>query len=333
MRQRSLQRLCLACCALLIALVPSGCGDARGQAVTTPPPAPTEGGDDRANAAREDDARAVLRDLQPQLEAWQALPPDQKDAKGRDFGPIFERALTQVQGTTSENKVLLWLADWRLHYQNGDGVLPLLNRLDALPTLRVKNFGERIRVEYLVQRGDLRKARTIAEALVAQIPEWSDLVALVALHERVGGAPPRTAGTNVSGGPADPATRTDSYLLYCIAPDLEPANLYWFECFLNEVGRPEYRGSVRVVLVTSDSTPLELAAKVRAEANGALCDVLWASPEDASGYEAWRAAWTLDPAQRAAVVLGPPPRRLILAVPVEPVQLRVLLPPSPPAGR
>ena len=330
MSQRTSPRLLLLCGALAALC---GCGDQIRQGITTPPPAPAEGGDDQANKAREDDARAVLKDLEPQLTAWQSLPPDQKDAKGRDFGPIFERALKQVQGTTSENKVLLWLADWRLHYQLGVGVLPLLDRLNALPTLRVKSFGDRIRVEYLVQRGDLRKARTLAESLVASIPEWSDLLALVALHERVGGVPPRTAGANVTGGPADPATRPEAYLLYCMVPDLEPANLYWFVCFLNEVARPDYHGSVRVVVVTSDSTPLELAAKIRAEPNAALCDALWASPEDANGYEAWRASWTLDPTQRAAVMLGQAPRRLILAVPVEPEQLRVLLPASPPAGR
>lgn len=309
---------------LLLTFVPlAGCGGDARSGASAPPPSPAE--DDQTRRERERQAQAVMEDMDARISAWNQLPPAEREREGRSFGPEFERVLAEVHGTTSENKALLWLANWRLHYQNGAGVLDCLNRLDSLPTLRVKGYGEQLRVLYLVHVGDLAEARRRAESLVARIPDWSWLLQLIALHERIGQAPPITAGTNISGGPADPATRPEPYLLYCFTDALTPDTSYWFSTYLEEAQRPEYQSRIHVVLVSGDTPPLALAARVRQLPGGSGVDVLWSPPNHDGTPSPLRSAWQLYPGQCAAVILGPAPHRLILDVPSDPVALRVLL--------
>jgi hypothetical protein len=298
-----------------------GCGETRTNPDgTTQDPAAVQHQRDEQSAARELDA------LEARIRAWQALPPAQREEQGKGFGADLERVLADVAGTSSQNKVLYWLADWRMHYALGAGVKECLDKLDHSPSSKMKGMGERLRVEWLLRTGDVAQARTIAERLVAQVPEWGGLMNLVALHELVGKPPPRTAGANISGGPEDPAaTRTEPWMVYLIIDSLDDENRFLLGRWLGEIARPEYAGRARLTLVTSEGTPLGAIAKTRDLPGVQLMDMLWASPAQGGDAEAWRTAWGLSPRQRAAAVLGPGPKRLILAIATEPEDLRALL--------
>jgi len=270
----------------------------------------------------------VLADLEPRMAAWRALPPDQRLEQGRAFGPELESALKTARGSSAQNKILLWLADWRWRYADGQGVDSCLDELDASKFPQVKAWGQRLRVLWLLRNGDVRQARDKAQDLVSRIPEFQPLLNLVLLHESIGHRPPRTAGQNLSGGPDDPAAgRTSRYLVYVFMDALDTEALFVLRNWLLEASNPAYLGQVRIVLVTSESPPLGVEGKIRTLPGLDLLDVLWAPPgADAdAGVVDWRTAWKLSPDQLIQVVLGPGPKRLILAVPFEPEDLRILL--------
>lgn len=296
---------------LVMVLAFAACGDQR------PPPGPDGKPDERAG-------QLVLDELEPRIMAWRSLAPEQRDREAVGFGSELESALARTEGTSAENKVLLWLADWRLRYGGGTGVREALDRLEASKFPKVKAFGERLRVEWLLRSGDVRQARTRATRLVERIPEFEPLLNLVSLHERIGQPPPRTAGTNASGGPDDPATRTEPWVLYLFIPTLDTESRWQLTRWLREAGSTGYANSVRLVLVTSDGTPLSALTKTRDLPYAQLLDVLWASPAAAGDGEQWRTAWNLASGQGAAVLLGPGPKRLIVAAPSDPEELRAV---------
>jgi len=281
--------------------------------------------------SQEASGQAVLSDLEPRLAAWRALPPEQREERGRAFGPEFESDLKALTGSSAQNKLLLWLADWRWQYAGGVGVDECLDRLEASKFPQVKAWGQRMRVLWMLRNGDIRQARPTAQDLVNRIPEFQPLLNLVALHETIGHAPPRTAGQNLTGGPMDPAAgRSARYLVYIFIDVLNRETLYVLRQWLLEAMNPGYQEQLRVVLVTSESPPLAIEGKIRELPGLSYLDVLWAPPAGTAGEAPgadWTSAWRLSPNQLVQVVLGPPPARLILAVPFEPQELRVLLPP------
>ncbi len=286
-------------------------------------------GDERTPEAeadqRERDAQRVLDELEGKVLAWRALAPEERERQAGDFGPRLERALDDVKGTTSQNKVLLWLAGWRMTYANGKGVAECLDRLEASPSLKVKGLGERLRVEYLLKAGDLPQARKRAQVLVERIPEFQPVLNLVFLHEMVGQPPPLTTGKNLTGGPDDPATRPEAWLVYVFTDVLDDENQYQLKRWLAEAARPEYAGAARIVCVTSESTPLGALTKSRGIPGSERMDVLWASPAAGGDAEAWQRAWKLSPRQSVSVLLGPPPKRTIMAILDRPEDLRAVL--------
>jgi hypothetical protein len=287
---------------------------------------------DRLDAATAEQARTersgqlVLDELEPRITAWRALPAAEREERGRGFGAELEQALTRVDGTSAQNKVLLWLADWRMHYQHGEGVGPCLDRLEASRFMKLKSSGRRLRIEWLLRTGDVAQARVRATALTREIPEWSWLMNLVQVHELVGQAPPRTAGKNLGGGPDDPAAgRTEPWLVYVFADVLNDDTQFLLGQWLAEAARPEYDGKARVVCVTSEGAPLAALTKTRDLAGAQLLDLLWASPVSGGDAEQWHTAWKLAPRLTTAAILGPGPRRLVLAISDDPVDLRAVI--------
>ncbi len=256
-------------------------------------PLPAEGGDDRANKAREGRrARGAQGPGAPSSRPGRRCHShDQKDAKGRDFEPGLRGARSsRCRAPPARTRCCCGSPTGGLHYQLGVGVLPLLDRLNALPTLRVKDLRRAHPRRVPGPARDLRKARTLSGgAGGAASPRWSDLLALVTLHERVGGVPPRTAGTNVTGGPPDPATRPDCLpaLLHRAGPRARQPLLVRV---LPQRGRaarlPRQRargaGDQRL------DTPRARRQDPRRAQRPRCATLLWASPEDANGYEAWR---------------------------------------------
>jgi hypothetical protein len=221
--------------------------------------------------------------------------------------------------------VLYWLAAWRQEYAAGVGVDDALDRLDSCRLPKLKGFGEYLRVQQRLRQGDTADARRRATALVARIPEFQSLMNLVWLYEQIGRPPPRTGGQSIAGGEDDPATaRTQPWLVYLFIDVLNADGLYDLKRYLAETARPEYGGKVRLVCVTSEGTPLTALSKVRTLPGGNDLDLLWASPNQGGDAEDWRKAWNLAPRQNASVLLGPGPKRVIMAVLSRPDELRVI---------
>ncbi|MBA3710662.1 MAG: hypothetical protein H0W83_17795, partial [Planctomycetes bacterium] len=277
-------------------------------------------------AQRDRDAERTVDELESRVTTVRAMAPDERAIHEARMGPDLEGAAADVAGTPSENKVLYWLAAWRLEYAGGKGVDDALDRLDASRYAKIKGFGEYLRVEHRLRQGDIGDAKRRATALVERIPEFQPLLNLVWLHEQVGRPPPRTAGQSIAGGADDPASaRHEPWLLYLFIDVLNADGLYTLKLYLNEAARPSYSGKVRVVCVTSEGTPLNALSKIRTLPHGSDLDVLWASPTEGGDADEWRTAWNRASRQNAAVLLGPGPKRVIMGILSRSEELRAII--------
>ncbi|MBA2481860.1 MAG: hypothetical protein H0V44_14440 [Planctomycetes bacterium] len=291
--------------------VVGGCGEKR----TGPTPAQQN---DR-------DAERVVAELEPRISTARALPPEERMRAEQQLGDDLERAAAEVAGTALENKVLYWLAAWRLEYAAGAGVDDALDRLDACRLPKLKGFGEYLRVQHRLRQGDTADAKRRATALIERIPEFQSLSNQVWLYEQIGRPPPRTSGQSIAGGADDPASaREQPWLVYLFVDVLNAEGLHELKRYVAEIARLEYAGKVRAVLVTSEGTPLNALAKVRTVPGGSELDVLWASPAEGGDAGEWRKAWNLAPRQNANVLLGPGPKRVIMAILSRPEELRAI---------
>jgi hypothetical protein len=291
----------------------AGCGDA-GDTRKTP------------TAADNRSAREVVADMQARIDAWRRQDPAERDKLAPPFGPDLEHALDRVAGTSFENTVAFWLANWRFEYAGGDGVEPCLERINSSQWPAFKHFGKVLRVQLELRHGDLDNAAKDVDELVALMPEYAPLKNQVALHRLVGQPPPMTDGRNLTGGPADPATRPEPWILFVVLDPLNDENLYLLQKTLAEAARPENRSRMRVVCVTGDSNILAVTAKCQALPGSERLDVLW-EPAGTDGTNPWRTAWGMSEHETALLLLGPGPKRLIMAVlDGHPEDLRGLLP-------
>jgi hypothetical protein len=264
--------------------------------------------------------------MQLRIDNWQHQPPADRARQAPPFGPDLEQALKQVAGTNYVNTVAYWLASWRFEYAGGAGVDTCLDQINASQWPAYKEFGKVLRLQLELRHGDLTNAQKDADALSQLTPEYAPLENQVALHKRIGQDPPLTSGKNLSGGPADPATRAEPWILYVTLDPLNDENLYLLQTCLDEAARPENRERMRVVCVTGDSNILAVTAQTRAMPGAERLDVLWA-PADANGVNPWRAAWAMSDHQTSMILLGPGPKRLIMAVlDSHPEDLRGMLP-------
>lgn len=281
----------------LLALVLAGCGD------RSPPPPSM---DDAPDAART--AEALDRDLrqlnslngQRRVEAEQA------------FGARLRADLDVCRGTRYENKPLYMLVQWTLVHGGASAptdVLPLLDRLDILPAPAYRNAGKSLRVQALLRSGRLVEARQVAEGLEREVPEFGAL-RRVQFHEQVGQPAPSMPGTAVGGDdvPSEP------FVLVCFIgmPDAEAEN--WLMPLRKAAGP-----RLRIVAVATAGDLL--AAATVGSAWGV--DVRWLRQGDPA-----LAAWKV-PVLPASLLLGPGPKRLILAVDPQPADLVKVSGPTP----
>jgi len=307
--------------AAIIALTAlAGCGGGDADTPRTTPP----------TAADTRSARDVVHDMQIRIDAWRRQDPAERTRQAPPFGPDLEHALNQVAGTRYENTVAYWLADWRFEYAGGAGVEPCLERINSSQWPAYKNFAKVLRLQLELRRGDLVAADKDAEDLATMMPEYAPLRNQVALHKRVGQEAPMTTGKNLTGGPADPCTRDEPWILFVVLDPLNDETMYLLQTCLDEASRPENRARMRVVCVTGASNILEVTAQCRAMPGSERLDVLW-EPANADGVNPWRSAWAMSDHQTALILMGPGPKRLIMAVlDGHPEDLRGLLPKDTP---
>lgn len=275
--------------ALLAVLLLAACGGQRD-------PAPS-----MADSA---DAATVVRTLEADLRALAALPPDRREAAQRDFGARLRRDLEPCRGTRYENKPLYWLAQWTLTYGGeggADETLRLLDRLDILPSPAFRNAGRALRAFALLRLGRLPEARAIAVQLEGEVPEFGAL-RRVEFHELVGQPAPPLPGTVVSSAGDEAA----SFVLVAFIGMPDAAAEIWLKPLLAA-------GGTRVRTIAVATAGDLLAASTVAAAWGV--EVRWARAGDPA-LPGWRL-----PVLPTAVLLGPGPERVVVAVDPQPWQL------------
>jgi hypothetical protein len=279
-----------------------------------PPPSPE----------RVQEAEQAITRIEEDLRQVRTLPPAERRVREREFGKRLEQALDTTVTTKFENKNLYWLAYWRYTYADGDGVEPLLDRLDKLSSPALKTTGTGLRVQLRLRQGRVAEARQIATPLAAQIREFRPLLDLVAFYERVGQPAPHLAGHNLGGGPGDPlAGRKEPWLLYLFIEQFDDNAEFLARSYQQAIADLGPANPVRMVLVTFEGNALAPAQRVRQAFAPDLPDLLWANPNTGGDADEWRTRWQLPwPPPHVALVGAD---RSIMAVEVSPEMLKKLL--------
>ncbi len=281
------------------------------------------------NSARNAQAQAELVALDDELARNANLPPPARRERELTLEPRLEKVVEVAAGTRMENKAVYYLANWRYTYRDGEGVEQLLTRLNGLSSPAMKSTGVRLRVLLLLRQGRVGEAKTMATALVADVPEFSPLLERVLFHETIGASAPKVTSRNLTGGPDEPVTkRAETWLFYLFVDTIDEASLFLIERYLDALAvlPADQR---RLVCVTFESNLLSATTRIRNHPRASDIDLLWASPGDNGNATEWRTAWKLPSQNPHIALLGPGPDRTIMAVEVTPENLRMLLAPVP----
>ncbi len=269
-------------------------------------------------AAREAEVEVLMERQEQRFAALSLQAPRERLAAERAMGKELLNLASEAVGTRSENKALFWLASWQLYHNHGVGAEDTLARLAACPTQTLKQVGRRLKIDWLLSQGRVPEARAQATSLAEEIPEFSRLD-LVAFHERVGQAAPRTAGESLAGGVDDPATRPEAWLLYVLVGNIDDNTSFQLERYL--AAAP---AGLRVVCVCGDPSPLNAKRRWNSIPGSARGDLLWANPNAGGDAAAWAAAWS-PPGGIVTALLGDAPKRRIMAVMVDPDDLALAI--------
>ena len=257
-----------------------------------------------------EDAAAVAMRLDADVARMADLPQTQRLEAEASFGPRLRHDLDVCRGTRHENKPLYLLAQWSMVYGGEQGpaeALRMVDRLEILPAPAYRNAGKALRVYALLGLGRLAEARPIAVDLERDLPEFGAL-RRVEFYELVGQAMPPLPGTVVSGGADIPDSL---FLLVAFLGMPDAAAEGWLLPLKNAGGE-----RVRTIAVATAGDLL--AASTVASAWGV--EVRWTRQSDPV-----LAGWRL-PVLPMAVLLGPGPNRLIVAVDPTPERLQRLAP-------
>ena len=280
------------------------------------------------NAGKTAEAEAQLTAIEEELQRLAALPPAQRRVREQAMEPRLESAEEAATGTRLENKAVFYHANWRYTFRDGDGVEPLLNRLAGLSSPAMKSNGVRLRVLLLLRQGKVKEARTMAQSLVAEIPEFAPVMERVVYHETLGAAAPKVVSRNLSGGPDEPvAKRAEPWLFYLFVDAIDDGSLFLIERYLDALAVLPV-DQRRLVCVTFESNLLSATTRMRNFPRVAEIDLLWASPGETGNAKEWITAWKLPSQNPHIALLGPGPDRTIMAVEVTPENLRALLAPA-----
>ncbi len=289
-------------------------------ACSSPPPRPADSGkrpfaDPNLYAASEEQTAQALKtmeDIEREIAASQTFDPAEREQRLRSLGSRLERLVTQAQGSRFHNKALYLLAHWRFTFRDdGSGVGEALDALDALPTPPLKQLGKSLRVLHYSRQGRLVQARTVAEKLVADIPQFAGLLDLVALHEGIGKPAPPTAGRGLDDRTIDPLPGSDRPLLLVIANAWNPETRHVLGRFHAQV-----EGRCRLALWVADGTPDTLR-------QGLPAGVVGMYARTKAEADGWLGKW-ITPDSTLAVLIAPD--RTLTGVGVRPGDLGRLLP-------
>jgi len=310
---------------LLFGLLCSGCLDQS----RNPPTLKDVLRPDDPNAERNSQAEAELVALDDDLARNTNLPPAARRERELSMEPRLQKVVDVATGTRMENKAVYYLANWRYTYREGEGVEQLLTRLNGLSSPAMKSTGVRLRVLVMLRQGRVSEAKTMAQALVAEVPEFSPLMERVVFHETIGASAPKITSRNLTGGPDEPVTkRAEPWLFYLFVDTIDEASLDLIERYLDALAvlPADQR---RLVCVTFESNLLSATTRIRNHPRAGEIDLLWASPGENGNSAEWRTAWKLPSQNPHIALLGPGPDRTIMAVEVTPENLRMLLAPVP----
>lgn len=298
--------------ALMIAALQS-CGSARDESTNPFPNAfePTTM-DPQTRAAER-----ALRQLDEEIAASRALEPAAAYSKQQKMGERIDATVERCADTRFENKAVYLQAQWRVQFNDdGRGVDQALDRLEALPKPILKVSGKALRVQHLLRQERLVTARSRAEPLATEIPEFAYLLDLVRWHERTGGIVESGPGPGLDGQPVDPSRATERFLLYLHFAVWDNQAAFTTSRYLQAIAGAD----CRLIVVIRDGSPKRITDDLSRQQGLDKCTVMLCRTK-AEG-QAVIAAWSppLDP---WTVLLDA--KRRIVKVEVRPGDLADLL--------
>lgn len=240
--------------ALLLAplLLSTGCGDSR-----PAPSTPFSGMDGQPTTAQTRDAEGSLTALEAALDATRTLPPAQCLERQRALGPRVAATVEACAGTRFENKAVYIQAQWCFNFNDdGAGVDAALDRLDGLEQPLFKRSGRALRVQHLLRQERRVPARTMAETLVGELPEFTFLLGMVSWHERTGGTVASTGGIGLDGAETDPAAGSERWVLYLHLAVWNGQAVFTVRRWLQAIGDRD----IRLVPVVRDGSARRMAS-------------------------------------------------------------------------
>ena len=202
-------------------------------------------------------AEQAMADFDRQLDGLRGLPPDAALAKQQAMGPAITATVERTAGSRFENKAVYFLAQWCFNFNDdGAGVDAALDRLDGLDQPQFKRSGRALRVQHLLRQERRTLARTKAEALVEELPEFGFLLTMCTWHERLGGIVEQTGGRDLAGQPSDPATSQDRWVLYLHLDEWNDQAAFTVRRYCEAIGQRD----IRLVPVVRDGSARRIAA-------------------------------------------------------------------------
>lgn len=268
------------------------------------------------------DERRLLERFDELEQTILAIRQELQEQRAKDLRHLrrqLEKLEVEAQETRYHNKACYWLAEWHVNYGDPEQALAYILRIQGSRYAPYKEASRMIEARARLALGDLASARTIAEQLSAEIPEFANLQTLVAFHEQIGQAAPKTAGHNLAGGPDDPATaHSQPWMLYCFGNLEQTSDRAQISASIRQVADPAFAPVLRVVVVSFGANPLAALGHFRSLPVSERCDLLWANPSEHGDASEWRGAWRF-PVLPIAVLLGPD--RRIMAIDPGPAEL------------
>ena len=195
-----------------------------------------------------------------ELDEVRGGPPAAALAKQRSMGPAIAATVQRTAGTRLENKAVYSQAQWCFNFNDdGAGVDAALDRLDGLEQPQFKRSGRALRVQHLLRQERRTVARTKAEALVEELPEFGFLLTMCTWHERIGGIIEHTGGRDLDGQPSDPAASQDRWVLYLHFDEWNDQAAFTVRRYCDAIGQRD----IRLVPVVRDGSARRIAADLQ----------------------------------------------------------------------